>query len=410
VGLEEVCEVKQLWAVAINELKVEFADRSTWFSFLVLPLIFTVVIGVATQGFGGDPNADPRVPAALVDEDGGPLAAAFTEALAQSKAVRFQTSTEPQALDQLKAKEVLAVIVLPPGFSADLEAGRKVTVPLHLTSANTDGQVFSAEVQAAIAKVSGAVLAAQVSVDEAEARRPFASAAERAAYFQAALKLAGEAPAAAVDVEAKEAPAAAALTVAGGYALSSPGQLVTWVLATLLAGAGALVAERRMGTLRRLLTTPAAKGSILGGKIVGRFAMGLMQMALMIGFGQGVLGVKWGNSPLALALVAACFGLAATALALFLSTLVRTEQQAGAFTSLGVFLLAPLGGAWVPLEITPPAFQTFAQLLPTTWAMRGFTDVIVRGQGPQGVWLECGVLLGYAVVFFALGLWRFRYE
>ena len=81
-----------------------------------------------------------------------------------------------------------------------------------------------------------------------------------------------------------------------------------------------------------------------------------------------------------------------------------------ALTTLGTFLLAPLGGAWVPLEITPPAFQTFAQIFPTTWAMRGFSDVIVRGQGPEGVLLECGILLGFAALFFGLGIWRFKYE
>ena len=402
--------MKQLWAVAVNELKVEFADRSTWFSFLILPLIFTVVIGVATRGLGGDSNADSRAPAALVNEDGGPLAAAFTNALAQSKVVRFETATEGRALNQLQANDVLAVIVLPPGFSADLAAGRKVTVSLQLAAANGESQAFSAEVQSAVAKVSGAVIAAQISVETAEARRPFANTAERDAYFQAALKLAGAASTAAVTVDATEAPAAAPLKVGGGYALSSPGQLVTWVLATLLAGAGALVAERRMGTLRRLLTTSVTKGAMLGGKILGRLAMGLAQMAVMIGFGQWVLGVKWGNSLLAMAMVAVCFGLAATALALFLATLARTEQQAGALTSLGVFLLAPLGGAWVPLEITPPAFQALAQIFPTTWAMRGFTNVVVRGQGPQEVLLECGVLLGFAAAFFALGVWRFKYE
>ena len=400
--------MKQLWAVAVNDLKVEFADRSTWLSFLVLPLVFTVVIGMATRGLGGDPSADGRLPAALVDEDGGPLAAAFAAALAESKAVRFETAAEGRALDELKAGEVSAVIVLPKGFSADLAAGQNVEVPLHVAAA--DGQVFSAEVQAAVARVSGAVLAAQVSVAEAEGRRPFANAAERQAYFQAAVNLAGGASTSPVQVEVKEAPATASSSVTGGYALSSPGQLVTWVLATLLAGAGTLVAERRTGTLRRLLTAPAARWTLLGGKILGRFSMGLLQMALMVAFGQWVLGVKWGHSLPALAMVAVCFGLAATALALLLSTLVRAEQQAGALTSLGVFLLAPLGGAWVPLEVTPSAFQTFAQLFPTTWAMRGFTDVIVRGQGPQGVLLECGVLLGFAAVFFALGVWRFKYE
>jgi hypothetical protein len=42
--------------------------------------------------------------------------------------------------------------------------------------------------------------------------------------------------------------------------------------------------------------------------------------------------------------------------------------------------------------------------------MRGFTDVIVRGQGVAEIGLEAAVLCGFAVVFFVVGVARFRYE
>jgi hypothetical protein len=42
--------------------------------------------------------------------------------------------------------------------------------------------------------------------------------------------------------------------------------------------------------------------------------------------------------------------------------------------------------------------------------MRGFTDVIVRGQGVAGIGLEAAVLCAFALVFFTIGVWRFRYE
>jgi ABC-2 type transport system permease protein len=72
--------------------------------------------------------------------------------------------------------------------------------------------------------------------------------------------------------------------------------------------------------------------------------------------------------------------------------------------------LAALGGAWWPLEVTPPLYQSAVQVLPTTWAMRGFNDVIVGGQDVSGVLLEAGVLLGFAVVFLAIGVRRLRFE
>jgi ABC-2 type transport system permease protein len=72
--------------------------------------------------------------------------------------------------------------------------------------------------------------------------------------------------------------------------------------------------------------------------------------------------------------------------------------------------MAALGGAWWPLEITPPIYQTVVKALPTTWAMIGFSNVLVRGQGVAGVWPQAAILLGFALVFFVVGIWRFRYE
>ena len=42
--------------------------------------------------------------------------------------------------------------------------------------------------------------------------------------------------------------------------------------------------------------------------------------------------------------------------------------------------------------------------------MLGFQDVILRGQVPEGVLLEAGVLLAFGAVFFTIGVWRFRCE
>jgi len=400
--------MKQLLAVAINDLKVEFSNRSAWISILVLPLVFTVVIGYATSGFGGD----NRLPVGWVDQDGGAQALALRALLTDSTTIQIVPLDETEALQMVADKKLTGTVVVPAGFSANLLRGQTQEVTLHLQQADNLGFTVREELRAATARVGRTVRSAQISVEQAEVIRPFADEAERTQYFADSLAVAEEAvqqpPVLVKFMESGkiQPPPQAPLA----FTQSSPGQLVTWVLATLLAGAGVLVSERTNGVLRRLLTMPAPKWTILGGKIAGRFTLGLVQMTAMVLFGQYVLGVRWGESLPALALVGICFGLAATALGLLISTIARTERQADTLTTLGTFLLAPLGGAWVPLEITPPAFQTFAQIFPTTWAMRGFTDVIVRGQGPEGVLLECGILLGFAALFFGLGVWRFKYE
>jgi len=138
--------------------------------------------------------------------------------------------------------------------------------------------------------------------------------------------------------------------------------------------------------------------------------MGLVQMLLLIAFGGIVLGVDWGRSPLALLLIVVAFALAAVALGILLAPFCRTRGQAGWLGVCFSMIMAALGGAWWPIEVTPPLYQSVVRVLPTTWAMRGFTDVVVRGQSVSGIYIEVLVLLGFAAVFFAAGIRRFRFE
>jgi len=73
-----------------------------------------------------------------------------------------------------------------------------------------------------------------------------------------------------------------------------------------------------------------------------------------------------------------------------------------------MFILAGLGGAWVPLEFTGLTFQTIGHLTPLAWAMDGFKNILVRSLGLTSVLLPAAALLGYATLFLGLSAWRFH--
>ena len=102
--------------------------------------------------------------------------------------------------------------------------------------------------------------------------------------------------------------------------------------------------------------------------------------------------------------------LAAAALGTTLGTFVKTEAQASGLSMMLGMVMALLGGCWYPIELFPQFVQTAAKVLPTTWAMQGMLDIVLRGEGLAGVLLPAAVLLGFAAVFFVIGVWRFRYE
>ena len=131
---------------------------------------------------------------------------------------------------------------------------------------------------------------------------------------------------------------------------------------------------------------------------------------LLIAFGQFVLKLDYLSQPAATLLITAATALCISALGLLVGALAKSEDQAIILSLIPMFVFSGLGGAWVPLEATGPTFQAIGHLSPVAWAMDGFKNILVRGLDIQSAWLPAVVLLGYAVLFFGLAVWRFRFK
>jgi ABC-2 type transport system permease protein len=114
--------------------------------------------------------------------------------------------------------------------------------------------------------------------------------------------------------------------------------------------------------------------------------------------------------PLATLLMLLTTAFWAASLGLLIGIFSRTEEQVIIFALMVMLLLSGLGGAWMPLEFTSTTFQTVGHFLPTAWAIDGFENIVVRGLGLDSVLLPAAIVLGFAIVFFAAAIWRFRFE
>jgi ABC-2 type transport system permease protein len=396
--------MRKLWALVRTEFLREFSSPVTLVFFLLLPLVFTAAVSAGLSGMGGDEAPEEvTIPLHVVNEDQGALAEALVDTLGT-------TNLAPEAAESLP--EDAFALHIPPGFSSQILAGEPVTVTLQTRGDQASPAVEQA-VQAAQSRLAGAIDVARIGLEEAQAIEGFESAEAEATFFRSLLE---EALAAAEDP-----PAVPQVVWAGGAELDDPslamatnteqasaGQVVTWVQITLLGAAEVLVDERKRGTLRRLLVMPATRTGILGGKLISRLLLGLTQIAILLVGGALLFGVDWGRDPIAVALVSLAFALSTVSLGLLLATFVRTRGQASSVVVGMSMALAAMGGAWFPLEVTPPLYRQLVKVLPSTWAMQAYTDLLARGAGLGDVLLEVGVLVGFAVVFIVLGLLRFR--
>jgi ABC-2 type transport system permease protein len=194
-----------------------------------------------------------------------------------------------------------------------------------------------------------------------------------------------------------------------GFGQSIPGMASMYVMFAIFPAAVAFILERKQWTLQRLVTMPITRAQIIGGKMLARFILGMIQYAIVFLFGL-LLGVRYGSDPVALILLMMTYTLCITALTLALTTLLKNEAQANAVSLLLTLTLAPLGGAWWPLEIVPSWMRTLGHISPLAWVMDGYQSLLFHGGSLATVIVPLAVLLGMTAVFFAFGVARFKFE
>ncbi len=398
--------MKKILAIAWKDAIIRFASPSELLFFIILPIVFTFLLA------GGTPSGDDdnRIRLLVVDEAQTTISEQIIGELENSTAVRPEVTTRDEAQSQFDERRASAVLIIPAGM--DIESLQSGSAELEMLQQpnNINTTVQERAVLTAIRRVSSSVSAAQNAVAQHEAKQPFASETEKKAFFESSLELAQE-----IQSDAPE-----RVTVIEGTtpdqveydprANSSAGQLITWVFIPLFGISALFAGERQGGTLRRLLTTPSSKATFLLGTISGQVAMALVQMLLLVGFAVLVMKLNWGREPLALFVILFASALAAAAFGTTMGTFIKTEGQASGLSIMFGMVMALMGGCWYPLELFPAAIQNAVKVLPTTWAMQGMLDLVLRGGGLMDVLPEAGVLLGFAVIFFSVGVLRFRYE
>jgi ABC-2 type transport system permease protein len=182
---------------------------------------------------------------------------------------------------------------------------------------------------------------------------------------------------------------------------------IFWIVSLL---AFSVLREKQEGTFRRLLVAPMSRTVMLAGKLMPYFLINIIQIAIMLGVSSLLFKMSLGHSPAGLVVVSLAAAATATGLGVFVAAQARTEAQIGGLTILLLLTLSALGGSFIPRFIMPEWLQTIGLVTPHAWALDAYQDLLVRGYGVLEVLPKVGVLGVFALVFFGVGVWRFRFE
>jgi ABC-type multidrug transport system permease subunit len=196
------------------------------------------------------------------------------------------------------------------------------------------------------------------------------------------------------------------------YQVLVPSYTVMFAFFLVLTVGWLFVAERRQGTMKRLVAAPIGRTQILAGKLLPCLLLSLGQGLFLLGAGKLVFGMSWGAEPLWLLPVVVATSLAAMGLALLVAAAARTETQVSIYGTLLVLVLAGLSGCLMgDRSLMPEGMQQISRFTPHAWALDAYRQLLINPEpNLQMVTQACLVLAAFGMGFVAVAWWVLKLE
>jgi ABC-2 type transport system permease protein len=420
-------------ALVRKDLIQYLSDRRALLVNLMLPIVIATFFGYLFGGSG--PAKSGTIDVALVQQDSSEVGAKIAAALKADATLRITEMDAAQARKAVAKGGQKAAIVIPAGFGdaageALFGAGRKPAIDVlydpsqQAVLAMVKGMLTQHVMQVVSAEMFGGktgkaftdktmkALEQEVAADPEHAAlkdmlasvKKFQDRPQAKTQAEGVSKGGLSMPFTTSDQQVSSGPKEAGYN---GYAHSFAGMGVQFILFLGVdMGIGILLA-RRSGIWSRLLAAPVTLTTVLLARAVSAAIISFCLLCTMFAFAVVVFGVQITNLP-GFVGVAVCFALLTASFGLLIAAFGKTPEAARGIAVFATLIMVMLGGAWVPSFMFPDGVQKVTVAVPTRWAIDGLDAMTWRGLGMDAAGIAMAAELGFALLFAALALTKFK--
>ena len=401
-----------MWVLIRKDLLRSWRNPLATIVMIVFPLFMSLAIGSISGGGGGSDFPRIKVLVQNNDEDGF-LSNALLGALGQDEAQDYLevVPVGDEGTAMMEAGKASAMVVLPDSFTQkilDRESTEIAVVRNPAEGIKPEIIAQGTDVVATYLDQGARLLSEELGI---------VSAMIEAENIPAAAKVGAVAAGMVDKIDGVEDYLFPPLVELGSVKESDDGNdgpgfnvfgyilIMTTVMALLFVATrsmGDIHEEQNSGMLRRQLATPVGIGLIMGAKTIFGVMFGVIVMVIL-----GIIGLAIGwiappIDPWGALLLGTSFSLAACGFLALITSLVKTEKQAGIMGWLVIMGMSAVGGSMMPVSQMPAPMQAAAQFTINYWAIDGFTRLVYEGEGLGGVLRNILLLLTIGLVTASL--------
>jgi ABC-2 type transport system permease protein len=385
--------------IAVKDLKLRVRDRSAFIFGIVAPLVLAFVFNLV---FGSVFDATGLgLEYGMVDLDQSEISQRFGAVLEEVEADGILTienyANEATAERAVEDDEIDAYYLIEEGFGEGVVTVGSPTI--HVVG-DIDAPT-STQIAASIAQqFSIGVEATQLGI----ATTAIVTSSQITPQFVGSLS--GDPSSAAFSYRLED--VSAATKQLDGTTYFSAAMAIFFLFFTVQFGVLGLLEEERDGTLARLKAAPIGRLSVVGGKAILAFLLGVISMTTLVVATSVpfLLNADWG-APFGVALLVVAGVLSAVGIMGLVASAAKTPEGAGNMGAIIAVVLGMLGGVFFPLGQGDDLLSKLTLLTPHAWFMRGLADL--ADAAPWTAALPAtGALLVFAGVTGSIGLFLLR--
>jgi len=410
-------------AIAWKDLQLIFKDRGGLIVLFGLPMLIGSMYGSIYNNMDMTGEKGFTITVSLVNLDTGPYGEQVVNTLEEIDLLEIQTAeTVSQAEDSVVDESVMAAIVIPASLSQNVNSYESSTLEVIVDPAQEQfGNILTGIMKEVITPIDfqgeltygiRSVLKDSGMLQGAPQEQQQAIEAQIMGVLMTQVMEMFQNPM--ISLQTEDLKGGDILIPNNWFAVFVPTFVVMFAFFIVPGLAPELLKERREGTMRRLLAAPLARRTILLGKMLAYLLIVFLQVLVLFGVGSIFFDMPLGDDPLGIILVSIVMGLAATSLGVMVAALARTERQADAVGMVLGFLLAGIGGCiqigLIPNYRMEGFLGTLSKFVPHSYALDSYRILMIESGKLGDVLPNILILLGFAVVFFVIGVWQFKYE
>ncbi len=359
---------RRVLALATRIVRQFRRDRRTLFLMLVVPIVILLLLTYIYRG------ASHHVTIAVVNQGSSPLATEITQGLKSDSSITVKEMSAAAAQEAVNKAQVDGVLTLPADLAITPGTQRTIQVTLEGSQPNTSGQVLSALNRTLPDTIVKTLNPAGLPIKLDPVFLHGGPQFDQLDYF--------------------------APTLIGFFAF-----FFVFLLTSV-----SFLRERMQGSIERLMVSPLSRAEIVVGYMLGFTVFAALQSIVMVLFSLYVIRIHYVGHVLLVFFFTVLLTLGAVNLGIFLSTFARTELQVVQFIPIVIVPQGLLSGIIWPITSFPTPLRVLSRLMPLTYANEALRGVMIRGDNLTALWLETGVLIGFAVLMVLLATSTLRRE